>query len=130
MVELKTLKDYVLMKGELYRRMPGENLSRCVGHEEAQRKWKKAHSKTCRFCGEINLYRRLQRVGFCWPNMGKDANLIQTQCEACHLTVDREESYAMFATENWRSPFIQYLIEGVLPQKHSERYKLRKLVTR
>jgi len=34
-VELKTLKDYVLMKGELYRRMPGGILSRCLSREEA-----------------------------------------------------------------------------------------------
>lgn len=36
----------------------------------------------------------------------------------------------MFTTDDWRSPFIEYLIEGVLPQKYGERYKLRKLVTR
>ena len=33
--ELKVLKDYVLMKGEMYHRMPGGILSRCMGHEEA-----------------------------------------------------------------------------------------------
>ena len=32
--------------------------------------------------------------------------------------------------EDWKSTFIGYLIEGVLPQKHGERYKLKKLVTR
>ena len=30
-VELKVLKDYTLMRGELYRRMPSGVLSRCVG---------------------------------------------------------------------------------------------------
>ena len=33
--ELKVLKDYALVRGELYRRMPGGVLSRCVGYEEA-----------------------------------------------------------------------------------------------
>ena len=33
----------------------------------------------------------------------------------------------MFTNEDWRSPFRQYLIEGILLQKHSERYKLKKL---
>ena len=33
--ELKILKDYALVKEELYRRMPGGILSRCVGLEEA-----------------------------------------------------------------------------------------------
>ena len=35
MTELKTLKDYALVRRELYRRMPGGVLSRCVGQEEA-----------------------------------------------------------------------------------------------
>ena len=37
MAELKVLKNYALVKGELYRRMPGGILSRCVGQEKAQR---------------------------------------------------------------------------------------------
>ena len=45
------------------------------------------------------------------------------------MAIDKEESYDVFANEDWRSPFIQYLTKGNLPQKHSERYKLRKLAT-
>ena len=33
--ELKVLKDYAMMRGELFRRMPGGVLSRCVGQDEA-----------------------------------------------------------------------------------------------
>ena len=36
----------------------------------------------------------------------------------------------MFTNEDWRSPFIQYLTEGILPQKYRERYKLKRLATR
>ena len=64
MVKLKVLKDYALVRGELYCRMLGGVLSRCVGQEEAQRKLKEVHDKTCGFCEEVNLYRRLQRAGF------------------------------------------------------------------
>ena len=130
LANLKTLKDYVLMKGELYCKMLGGILSRCAGHEETQRKLTEVHGRTCGFCGEISLYRRLQRVGFYWPSMGKDEDLVQTQCEACHLVIDWEESYAMFTSEDWRSPFVQYLAKVVLPQKHSKRYKFKKLVVR
>ena len=42
-VELKILKDYALVKEELYRKMPGGILSRCMGQEEAQRKLKEIH---------------------------------------------------------------------------------------
>ena len=33
--KLKALKEYVLMRGELYHRMPGGVLSKCVGQVEA-----------------------------------------------------------------------------------------------
>ena len=127
--ELKALKDYALVRGELYHRMPSGVLSRCVRRVEAQRKLKDEHDKTCGSCGEVSLYRRLQRAGFYWPSMGKEADQVQTQCEICQLAADREESYAVFISEDCRSPFIQYLTEGILPQKHSERYKLKRLAT-
>ena len=34
-IELKVLKDYALVRGELYCRMLGRVLSRCVGQEKA-----------------------------------------------------------------------------------------------
>ena len=74
--ELKMLKDYALVKEELYRRMSGGILSRCVGQEEAQRKLKEIHDKTCGSCEEVSLYCRLQRAGFYWPSMGKDADQV------------------------------------------------------
>ena len=117
-VKLKILKDYALVREELYRRMPGEVLSRCVGQEEAQRKLKEVHDKTCGSCGEVSLYRRLQRAGFYWPSMGKDADQVQTQCGTCQLAADREESYAVFASEDWRSPFVQYLTKPPTIKAH------------
>ena len=48
--------------------------------------------------------------------MGKDADRVQTQCGTCQLTAGREKSYAVF-------------ISGILPQKHGERYKLKRLAT-
>ena len=59
MAKLKVLKDYVLIKGELYRKMPGGILSRCVGHEKSYRKLREVHSRTCGFCGEISIYCKL-----------------------------------------------------------------------
>ena len=79
--ELKVLKDYALVRGELYRRMPGGIL-------------------TYGSCGKVNLYCRLQRAGFYWPSMGKDADQVQTQCGTCQLTADKAESYAVFTSED------------------------------
>ena len=98
--ELKILKDYSLVREELYRRMPGGVLSRCVGQEEAQRKLKEVHDETYESCKEVSLYRRLQMTGFYWPSMGKDADQVQTQCGTCQLVADREESYIVFISED------------------------------
>ena len=105
-VKLKVLKDYSLVRGELYRRMLGRVLSKCVGQEEAQRKLKEIHDKTYGSCGEVSLYCKLQRASLYWSNMGKDADRVQTQCGTCQLAVDRKESYLVFISEDWRSPFI------------------------
>ena len=83
MAKLKALKDYTLVKGELYHRMSGRILSRCVGQEEAQRKLREVHDRTCRFYEEVNLYHRFQRTSFYWLSMGKDVDQVQSQCEAC-----------------------------------------------
>ena len=52
------------MKGELYCRMPGGILLRCVEHKETQRKLEEVHNRTCGFYGEVSLYQRLQKAGF------------------------------------------------------------------
>ena len=79
--ELKVLKDYTLVRGELHSRMPGGIL-------------------TYGSCGEVSLYRRLQRADFYWPSMGKDADRVQTQCGTCQFAAEREESYAVFISED------------------------------
>lgn len=128
--DLKNMKDYVLMKGELYHKMFGGILARRVEKKEAQKKLDEVHNKTCKFCREVSLYHRLQRVGFYWPNMSKELNQVQSQCEAYHLAMDREESYVVFIEEDWKSPFIEYLSNGTLLENHEGRYKLKRLATR
>ena len=109
--------------------MPGGILARCAGHREAQKKLEEVHSRTCGFCREVSLYRRLQRVGFYWPNMRKEADQTQSQCEAYQMAIDRKETYVVFTEEDWRNPFVEYLAGGILPRKHEGKYKLKRLVT-
>lgn len=117
------------MKGKLYHRMLRGILVRCVGHKEALKKLEEMHSRTYGYYREANLYRRLQRAGFYWPTISKEADQIQSQCEACQLPKDREESYVVFAKEDWGNPFIEYLASRTLPQKHKSRYKLKRSAT-
>ena len=46
------------------------------------------------------------------------------------MATDRGESYVVFTSEDWRSSFVQYLTECILPQKHSKKYKLKRLAVR
>ena len=67
------IKDYTLISGDLYRRLPGGFLARCISLEEAKEKLLEVHEKTCGDRGTVNLYRRLQQLGYFWPNISAEA---------------------------------------------------------
>ena len=48
----------------------------------------------------------------------------------CRLAIDKEESYAVFITEDWQVPFIGYLAQGILPTDRKLAHKLKKLASR
>ena len=62
--------------------------------------------------------------------MSKQAAIVQEQCTSCHYIFARMESCAVFSTNDWGIPFLEYLIEGILPNNHEEAYRLKKLATR
>ena len=106
---VKELKDYTLIKGELYRRLPRGILSRCINKKEGKLKLEELHSQVCGVTEKISLYRRMQCMGYYWPNMSKDVATMQEKCQNCQLSEDKEESYAVFVTKDWRTPFVGYL---------------------
>ena len=61
---IKELKDYTLIEGELYRRLPEGILSRCINEKEGELKLEELHSQVCRVVEKISLYRRMQRMGY------------------------------------------------------------------
>ena len=91
---------------------------------------REVHEKSCSSSGTVSLYRRLQWSGYYWPNMDKQAANIQSQCEKCQHIPSYEESYAMFTSNDWRIPFLEYLIEGILPNNWDEACHLKRMVTR
>ena len=62
--DLREIKDYTLISGDLYRKLLGGVLARCISMEEAKEKLLEVHEKTCGDEGTISLYRRLQRLGY------------------------------------------------------------------
>ena len=62
--------------------------------------------------------------------MNKEAATIQEECQWCQLSVDKEESYVVFVTEDWRTPFMEYMAQGILPTDKKFAHQLRKLAIR
>uniref|UniRef100_A0A2N9J1Q1 Uncharacterized protein n=1 Tax=Fagus sylvatica TaxID=28930 RepID=A0A2N9J1Q1_FAGSY len=128
--DLKVLKDYVLIAGDLYRRLPGGVLARCVNLQEAAKKLTEVHEKCCELRDGISLYRRLQRLGYFWPSMSKEAASLQEQCSFCQHQHESDQIYATFVSSDWRTPFLEYLIENILPQTSQAAVRIKKLATR
>uniref|UniRef100_A0A2N9H3G7 Integrase catalytic domain-containing protein n=1 Tax=Fagus sylvatica TaxID=28930 RepID=A0A2N9H3G7_FAGSY len=128
--DLKVLKDYVLIAGDLYRRLPRGVLARCVNLQEAAKKLIEIHEKCCEFRVGVSLYRRLQHLGYFWPSMSKEAASLQEQCSFCQHQHESDQIYATFISSDWRTPFLEYLIENILPQTSQAATRLKKLATR
>ena len=62
--------------------------------------------------------------------MNRDAAIVQEECQKCRLSVDKEDSYVVFVTEDWRTLFIEYLAQGILPTDRTLAHQLRKLAVR
>jgi hypothetical protein len=128
--DLKVLKDYVLIAGDLYRRLPGGVLARCVNLQEAAKKLIEVHERCCEFKDGVSLYRRLQRLGYFWLSMSKEAASLQEQCSFCQHQHESNQIHATFISSDWRTPFLEYLIENILPQTSQAAIRLKKLATR
>jgi hypothetical protein len=98
--DLREIKDCTLISEDLYRRLPGGVLARCISIEEAKEKLLEVHEKTCGDGGAISLYRRLQRLGYFWPNMSTEAADVQSQCPTCQFHYSNEEVCATFISTN------------------------------
>uniref|UniRef100_A0A2N9H0B8 Integrase catalytic domain-containing protein n=1 Tax=Fagus sylvatica TaxID=28930 RepID=A0A2N9H0B8_FAGSY len=107
MADLREIKDYTLISGDLYRRLPGGVLARCISIEEAKEKLPEVHEKTCGDGGAISLYRRLQRLGYFWPNMSAEAAEIQSQCPTCQFHYSNEEDVYRL-----KRLALRYFVEG------------------
>ena len=56
---IKELKDYILIKGELYRRLPKRILSRCISEKEGKLKLEELHNQTYGNIEKVSLYKRM-----------------------------------------------------------------------
>ncbi|CAL2277969.1 unnamed protein product [Prunus armeniaca] len=128
--DIKELKDYAIIFGELYRLLLGGILTRCIGTTEARRKLQEVHEVTCNLEPIISLYRRLQCKGYYWPEMRKEAAEMQANCPKCATIPSTEESFTISFTEDWRAPHLASFINGVLPTNPKHARKLKRTMKR
>ncbi|XP_008232131.1 PREDICTED: uncharacterized protein LOC103331291 [Prunus mume] len=128
--DIKELKDYGIILEELYKRLPGGILTRCIGTIEARVKLQKVHEVTYNLELIISLYRRLQHKGYYWPEMRKQAAEMQANCPKCATIPSIEESFTISFAEDWRAPYLASFINGVLPTKPKHARKLKKTMKR
>ena len=84
---IKELREYTLIEGELYRRLFGRILSSCINEKEGKLRLEKLHTQVCEIAEKISLYRRMQHMGYYWPNMNKEAATIQEKCQECQFSI-------------------------------------------
>ncbi|KAK9951374.1 hypothetical protein M0R45_006821 [Rubus argutus] len=125
-INLKTLKDYIILHEELYMRLLGGILARYICEKEARQRLHQVHEATCRLEQVISLYRRLQRKGYYWPRMKEQASEIQVSCPKCSVLPSEEEVFTVATTEDWRTPYLMFLLNNTLPTDARCRYKLKK----
>uniref|UniRef100_A0A2N9F490 Integrase catalytic domain-containing protein n=1 Tax=Fagus sylvatica TaxID=28930 RepID=A0A2N9F490_FAGSY len=120
----------LLISGDLYRRLPGGVLAQCISMEEAKEKLLEVHEKTCGDGGTVSLYRRLQQLGYFWPSMNTEAANLQNQCLTYQFHHSNEEVCTTFISADWRTLFLKYLLEGILPPSPKDVYRLKRLILR
>jgi hypothetical protein len=62
--------------------------------------------------------------------MSKEAASLQEQCSFCQTQHESEQVYATFVSTDWCTPFLEYLIENILPQTSKAATRLKKLAIR
>ncbi|CAL2266938.1 unnamed protein product [Prunus armeniaca] len=88
------------------------------------------HEVTCNLEPIINLYQCLQRKGYYWPEMKKQAAEMQANCPKCATISSTEESFTISFAKDWRTPYLASFINGVLPTDSKHARKLKKTMKR
>lgn len=121
----KTLCKYKIIDGSLYFVTTGGILCRCVGNEEAKKLLHRLHERTCGLGLNIPSQRRIQRAGFHWTDMVQQVQNLQDNCAIFQAAPQHEEAF-MVEEEDWRTPYVDYLTTGTLPDNIKTTKKLEK----
>ena len=126
------MKDFLRINEDLFLRGAEALLMKCASRQERLNMLHKLHYDICDINIDVNLYRRLQKLGVFWPEMANDAKEEQWSCKTCFvIPLDQVEVLnGELLEEDWQKPYLRYLLQGILPVDRVQREKLKKYVTR
>ena len=123
MEDLREIQHFVEVDNTLYHKATNGVLARYVNKEEAKEKLKHIHELVCGKEGP-KLSQRLQRIGYYWPKIIKEAAELQNSCQNCKFIFDSAESIMVTEISDWRKPYKEYLEHKVLSPERKEVSKL------
>jgi hypothetical protein len=68
----------------------------------------------------------MQRQGYYWPDLRKQADDLQRSCVACQVFPKEEECSFVEGVKDWRQVYIDYLTQGVLPAERKDALKVKR----
>ena len=115
----------------MYKRLQGGFLAKYIGIQEVEELLKDVQAISCGLEGVVSLSKRIQRKGYYWPDMKQQADSLQMGCPNCQAHVQRQEVLmASTAQEDWRQPYFDFFIEGLLPDERSDAFNIKRLAKR
>lgn len=79
---------------------------------------------------DISIYRRIQRQGYFWLDMKKEAADLQQKCLTCQEHPREEKCAFIDEVEDWRQVYVDYLTKGVLLEEKRDASKVKRKAIR
>lgn len=80
--DLKQIKTFMLLNGQLYKKLGNGVLVKCINGDFGKGILEKVHFEVFELEGPT-LAQRIQRMGYFLPNLRRQASEIQKNCEQC-----------------------------------------------
>ncbi|XP_070050896.1 uncharacterized protein [Nicotiana tomentosiformis] len=118
---------YYLIRGNLYRKIFGRPLARCLGPAQTEYMMKEVHEGHCgNYAEGRSLVKTLIRAGYYWPKMEEDAESFIEKCDRCQRYGNNMHRPAELLHTVISRPFMKWGMDivGPFPQAKGKRQEL------
>ena len=108
MKDLKEIKAFMLLNGQLYKKLGNCVFARCISEDVGMKILDQVHDNVCGLEGPA-LARRIERLGYFWHDLRRKAIEVQKGCKQCQLVVETKESCFVEKEDCWQD-YVDYLL--------------------